>query len=45
MQNGDVRSTSADTSLLESWINFKPTTSVDEGVAKFVSWYRTYYNV
>ena len=45
MQPGDVPATSADTSALEAWINFRPNTSVKEGVARFVSWYRTFYGV
>lgn len=45
MQAGDVLSTWADTSLLEELTNYKPSTSVPEGVEKFVSWYRSYYNV
>ncbi len=45
MQPGDVPATASDTSALESWINFKPSTSINEGVSKFVSWYRKFYNV
>jgi len=45
MQPGDVPATAADTSLLEAWTNFKPNTSVQEGVARFVSWYREFYCV
>ena len=36
---GDVKSTFADTSLLEDWINYKPKTSIKDGVNKFVEWY------
>ena len=43
MQPGDVASTSADTSLLENWIGFKPKTSVKEGITKFVDWYKIFY--
>lgn len=43
MQPGDVLETSADTSALEAKIGFKPQTPLAEGLAKFVSWYRTYY--
>ena len=43
IQPGDVEATYADTSSLESWINFKPSTSIDEGVKKFVNWYLDYY--
>ncbi|SBT05861.1 Uncharacterized 37.6 kDa protein in cld 5'region [Candidatus Accumulibacter aalborgensis] len=45
MQNGDVAATYADTSLLSDWIGFAPATSVREGVARFVAWYRDYYRV
>ena len=43
MQPGDVKATSADTSKLENWINFKPNTSIKDGVNKFVQWYKEYY--
>ena len=45
MQPGDVSKTSSDTTLLENWINYKPKTTIDEGVKKFVSWYREFYNI
>lgn len=44
MQPGDVLSTAADTSSIEAWINFKPSTSVQQGVSSFVAWYRHFYN-
>ena len=44
MQMGDVQCTSADTKALEEWINFKPNTSIDVGISKFIDWYRAYYN-
>ena len=43
MQPGDIKSTYADTLLLENWINFKPGTSIENGVKKFIDWYRSYY--
>ncbi|EKB49161.1 NAD-dependent epimerase [Cecembia lonarensis] len=43
MQPGDVPATHADTQSLESWVNFKPQTSVEEGVRRFVEWYREFY--
>ncbi len=43
MQPGDVQATSSDTSELENWINFKPNTSIDVGVQKFVEWYKKFY--
>jgi UDP-glucuronate 4-epimerase len=45
MQPGDVRATTADVSDLEQAVGFRPITSVEEGVAKFVAWYRDYYRV
>ena len=43
MQAGDVVSTCADTSELEKAVGFKPSTPVQEGINKFVEWYRDYY--
>lgn len=43
MQLGDVRATEADTTELEKATGFKPATSVQEGVKRFVAWYREYY--
>jgi UDP-glucuronate 4-epimerase len=45
MQAGDVPSTMADVTELEKATGFRPTTSVDDGVARFVEWYRGYYGV
>jgi len=43
MQPGDVPATAADTAALEAWTGFKPNTSVKDGVAQFVGWYREFY--
>ena len=43
MQPGDVLSTSADTSDLEAATGFRPQTSIEDGLASFVAWYRGYY--
>ena len=45
MQPGDVKVTSADTSELEKWIEFKPYTPIQEGIDKFVTWYRDFYKM
>jgi UDP-glucuronate 4-epimerase len=45
MQAGDVLATAADTSELDSWIGFKPSTPVTVGVRRFVEWYRDFYRV
>jgi UDP-glucuronate 4-epimerase len=43
MQPGDVPSTSASVALLEALIGPRPSTPLEQGVAKFVDWYRDYY--
>lgn len=43
IQAGDVPATYADTSALEEYVNFKPNTSLEEGIANFVAWYKDYY--
>mgnify|MGYP001333494702 CR=1 FL=1 len=45
LQMGDVPSTSSDCSELESWIGYRPKTSVNDGVRKFVDWYRGFYGI
>ena len=45
LQSGDVLDTHADVTALEKAIGFAPRTSIEDGVAKFVEWYRAYYNV
>jgi len=44
LQPGDVPDTFADVSKLVEEVGYKPTTSVGDGVARFVEWYRSYYN-
>jgi UDP-glucuronate 4-epimerase len=43
MQPGDVVSTYAQMDDLYEATGFRPTTSVEEGLPKFVQWYREYY--
>ena len=43
MQPGDVVATAADTSLLEAWVGFKPSTPIEVGVERFARWYRQFY--
>lgn len=45
MQPGDVHRTYADVSDLVRDVDFQPSTSIDEGLEKFVDWYKEYYNV
>jgi UDP-glucuronate 4-epimerase len=43
MQPGDVVATAADTSALEAWVGFRPSTSIEQGVEAFARWYRDVY--
>jgi len=43
MQPGDVADTWADVSALRHDVGYAPTTSIEDGVARFVAWYRGYY--
>jgi UDP-glucuronate 4-epimerase len=43
MQPGDVTRTEADIGATAAAIGYAPRTSVEEGVGRFVDWYRSYY--
>lgn len=45
MQPGDVPDTYADVEALAEDVGYRPATPVEEGVARFVAWYREYYRV
>lgn len=45
IQPGDVRRTYADVSALHNDLGYTPSTSVQEGVGKFIDWYRDFYGV
>lgn len=45
MQPGDVIKTYADVSDLERDIGFKPGTSIEEGLGRFIRWYKRYYKI
>jgi UDP-glucuronate 4-epimerase len=45
MQPGDVPATYADVDDLMRDVDFKPATSIETGVAKFVDWYRQYHHI
>lgn len=45
MQPGDVPVTYADTSALEADFDFKPSTSLREGLRKFAEWYKEFYQI
>jgi UDP-glucuronate 4-epimerase len=43
MQPGDVRDTYADISAIQRDLGFAPATTIDEGVPRFVDWFRSYH--
>jgi UDP-glucuronate 4-epimerase len=45
MQPGDVEATYADVADLERDIGFRPTTSIEDGIARFAKWYREYHRI
>ncbi|MCB1877870.1 MAG: NAD-dependent epimerase [Chromatiales bacterium] len=45
LQNGDVPDTYADVSDLVREVDYKPDTSVEDGIRRFVDWYKEYYRV
>jgi len=44
MQPGDVKDTYADIDSLTEAVGYQPSTSIEEGVEKFMSWFKEYYN-
>ena len=45
MQPGDVMVTAADIDSLENVCGFRPSTSIETGVARFVAWFREHYRI
>lgn len=45
MQPGDVKETYADISAIERDLGFEPSTTIDQGVPRFVDWYREYHGL
>lgn len=45
LQDGDVSETFAEVSDLQELIGFHPTTPVETGIGKFVTWYKEFYQV
>ncbi|MGJ8526966.1 NAD-dependent epimerase/dehydratase family protein [Maritalea sp.] len=43
LQAGDVPATWADTGLLKQLIDYVPNTKIDDGIAKYVAWHKSYY--
>ena len=45
MQPGDVRETYADIDAIQRDLGFNPATTIDEGLPRFIAWYRDYHGV
>lgn len=45
MQPGDVTRTFADTTALEKAVGYKPAVEIEEGINRFVDWYKKYRNI
>jgi len=45
MQPGDVEATFADVADLERDIGFRPATSIEDGIARFATWYREFHRI
>ena len=45
MRQGDIKETHASYEALNKLIDFKPQVEIEEGIGKFVDWYRQYYNL
>ena len=45
IQAGDVSATWASSELLKSLTGYSPDTDIEQGMAQFVDWYRSFYNV
>ena len=45
IQPGDVPATYADVDALIADVGFKPATAIEDGVSRFVDWYREFYSV
>ncbi len=43
IQTGDVPETYADVNALMEAVEYKPNTSIEEGIKKFIDWYKWYY--
>ncbi|MFI5445947.1 NAD-dependent epimerase [Polaromonas sp. UC242_47] len=45
LQDGDVPATYANTDALNEWVGFVPGTRIEQGIGRFVVWYRDYYKI
>ena len=45
MQDGDMYSTYSDITVLQNAVGYNPCTTVEEGIPRFVEWYKEYYRI
>ena len=45
MQPGDVKATFANIEHAKNKLNYNPKISINEGIPKFIKWYKSYYNL
>lgn len=45
MQPGDVKETAADISAIQNDLGFEPKTKIEEGIPKFIHWYKKYHQI
>ncbi len=45
MQDGDVKDSFADIDAIQRDLGFQPLTSIDEGIPRFIDWYRAYHQL
>jgi UDP-glucuronate 4-epimerase len=45
MQPGDVENTYADMSHLEALVGYRPQVSIEEGVGRFIDWFKSYHSI
>ena len=45
IQPGDVPATFADIQALKDYVDFQPSTSIHDGISRFIQWYKSYYKI
>ena len=45
MQNGDMKNTHGSISKIKKDYNFNPKTTINNGIEKFVIWYKKFYEI
>ena len=45
MQPGDIKETYADLTAIQRDLGFRPTTNIEDGIPRFISWYRDYHSI